>query len=124
MVEFVPLDLIGKKNVDQIIDIGDGGGEDSEEFFVGVIVGGATAGEGSGFRPGSDILKAGFMKDLGSLAKEDFLSVIDSVGEALDRIDKSGKIDLGGVRAKRVKEGFGLEMVVLKRVESKFEGAF
>lgn len=124
MMKFIPFNLIGDENIDEVVDIGDGGGKDSEEFFAFIKMGGAATSERGDFGPRNNIRKARLSEDFGSLANKDFFGGVDEVGESLDRVDKGGKVDKARIGAVRMEKGFRFKMVVLERVDGEFEGAF
>lgn len=123
-VKFVPFDLIGQKKIDQIVDIGNGGSENSHNFLIGVKMDGATTSQRGNFWPGDDIWEAGIGEDFGSLADKDFFGFVDLGRKTLDTVDEGGKVNLVGLGTKWMKERLGFEMVVLEGVDSNLEGAF
>lgn len=53
-MEFIPFDLIGKKDIDEVVNIGNGSGKDSQKMTARVKVRNATAGGGGDLGPGVD----------------------------------------------------------------------
>jgi len=85
-MKLVPFDLIGDKEVDQIVNIGDRGGKHGQETMAGVVVSGATAGKGEDLGPGSNIGKTGVSKDFRSLADDNFFGFVDFLRKARNGI--------------------------------------
>jgi len=87
-------------------------------------VGCATTSEGGNLGPGGDRRKTRFSENFGSLTNENFFGFVDLRRKTLDTVNEGRKVDLIGFGAKRMKQGLGFEMVVLKRVDGDLECAF
>jgi len=93
-VHFVPLCLIGDKQVDDIVNVGNrtnqtgtNAGARVEITGARVEITGATTSFGADFSPGGNVRIAGFAENIGVLAHEDKTGAINFVGHAEDRIN-------------------------------------
>lgn len=68
VMKFVPLDLIGNKSIDDVVDIGDRRNNVGQNMSLGVIVADSSTGGGGAFVPGGNIWKTGIVKNFGALA--------------------------------------------------------
>ena len=101
-MDFVGFDLVGKKKIDEVIDIGNGSGKNGQGMGLFVKMhGAATIGTGD-LRPRTDIFETGFGKNLGTLADEYFLSLVDTgrqtgkgIGESVLGVEEGVHLDVG-----------------------------
>ena len=120
-VELVPFNLKGDKSVGDIVDIGNRRDKIGKNFETGVKTADATATGGKNRSPGGNIGITGFGENFGSLAHNDFAGAVDLGGKTVGGVDKSGKVEFLGVRAKRMKGGFHLEMGTGQGIDGDFE---
>ena len=92
-MKFIPFELEGDSEVDDIVDVRDGGDETSESFFGGRVVHDATTGLSGNTRPLVNVFIALFSENFRHLAHDDFLTVIDAGGEAEEGVNKGGCVD-------------------------------
>lgn len=98
--------LISDKEVDDVVDVGDGGNKNSQSFGGGIEIAGATAGGGGDAGPGGDIRKPGGFENLRILTQDDSVGLVDRFGETEERVNEGvGTIHNRFHLEKRVGEG-------------------
>jgi len=124
VMEFVPFGLVGYKQVGNIVDIGDRGCKHGQDTVIFMIVHG-TAATGSGnSRPIFDLRETSLDKNIGNLTNNYFAGAVNAGGEAKERINKSGNIDLLLILTIRMEDGLHLEMGIGEGIDGDFEGGF
>ena len=88
-LNFVGLDLIGQKKVDNVVNIRDRSCKNSQGVGFFVKMGGAATGRTANLRPGTHIGKAGFGKDFRTLTDDDGFGLVDLGRETSQRVGKS-----------------------------------
>lgn len=96
-MEFVPFSLIGNKEIGEIVNVGDRGGKGGQKVFLGVKESGATASRRFDFGPVFDLFIASLSKNIGCLANNYFLSLVDLGGKTKQGVNEGGDIELEGV---------------------------
>ena len=109
-MEFVPLDLVGQKEVGKIIDIGNRGNKTGKSVFFRRIVHGTAAMKGGNLGPMVNLSKAGSGKDFGSGSGDDQFGVVDGMGKTKKSVGKSGNVDFFRIVSQGMENGIEFNM--------------
>ena len=123
-VKFIPFGLVGNENIDQIVDVGDRGGKNSQSVGEMVVKTAATPSGSDHFGPGIDGRKAVLSKDFEVLTDDYFRGGINDRRQTKQGINKGGGVDMVLIVSQGMENRIHFEMSVGEGIDGNFKGAF